>query len=77
MKIKLNMLDDIRSFTNSCTSSEGDISVKQGRYTVNGKSILGIFSLDLSQEIIVSYEGENDVAEAEFYQYISKWKVEE
>lgn len=77
MRIKLNLITDIQEFVHECQQYLGNIKVSQETFLVNGKSIFGLFSLNLSEEIVVSYEGENDVAEAEFYQYISKWKVEE
>ena len=49
--IKLNTLEDVRKFVNIVTAFEGDIDLKSGRYTVDAKSIMGIFSLDLSKPI--------------------------
>ena len=45
--IKLNTLEDVRRFVNTVTAFEGEIDLKSGRYTVDAKSIMGIFSLDL------------------------------
>lgn len=45
--IKLNTLEEVRKFVNTVTAFEGDIDLKSGRYTVDAKSIMGIFSLDL------------------------------
>ncbi|MBE6681014.1 MAG: HPr family phosphocarrier protein [Ruminococcaceae bacterium] len=45
--IKLNTLEDVRKFVNVVTAFEGEIDLKSGRYTVDAKSIMGIFSLDL------------------------------
>ena len=45
--IKLNTLEDVRRFVNIVTAFEGEIDLKSGRYTVDAKSIMGIFSLDL------------------------------
>ena len=45
--IKLNTLEDVRKFVNIVTAFEGDIDLKSGTYTVDAKSIMGIFSLDL------------------------------
>lgn len=45
--IKLDTLEDVRKFVNIVTAFEGEIDLKSGRYTVDAKSIMGIFSLDL------------------------------
>ncbi len=45
--IKLNTLEEVRKFVNTVTAFDGDIDLKSGRYTVDAKSIMGIFSLDL------------------------------
>ncbi len=45
--IKLNTLEEVRRFVNTVTAFDGEIDLKSGRYTVDAKSIMGIFSLDL------------------------------
>lgn len=48
MKIRINTIDNVKDFVSICSKyQDSDINVKQGRYIVNGKSILGIFSLNL------------------------------
>ena len=46
-KIKLNTIEDVRDFVNVVASTDIDIDLSSGRYIVDGKSIMGIFSLDL------------------------------
>lgn len=77
MKIKLNTITDVNCFVNSSEKFyEGNIDVKQGRQIIDGKSILGIFSLNLMEPLEVSIETENKDTELNFYNFISKWKVE-
>lgn len=52
--IRLNTIDAVRRFAGIVTAFDGDVLLKSGRYVVDGKSILGIFSLDLSKPLIVS-----------------------
>jgi len=52
-KIKLNTIDDVKTFVNVASSVDFDIDLVSGRYTVDAKSIMGIFSLDLTKEIEV------------------------
>lgn len=53
VKISLEMAQRVKEFVNVTQAYPFDIVLKSGRYVVDAKSILGIFSLDLSQPIIV------------------------
>ena len=44
--IKLATISDVRDFVNAVAAFEDEIDLQSGRYVVDGKSILGIFSLD-------------------------------
>lgn len=50
-KFKLNTVKLVEDFTKLASSIDGDITISSGRYIVNGKSIMGIFSLDLTKEL--------------------------
>lgn len=45
--IKLNSIEDVKKFCEAAENVDTDIFVKQGRYTIDAKSIMGIFSLNL------------------------------
>lgn len=76
MIIKLNTIEDVKKFTNICTHyHDADIDVKQGRQIIDGKSILGIFSLNLLENLKVTIDSENDNSKIGFYNNIQKWKV--
>lgn len=64
--INLNTIDKVKRFVNISTSLTcDDIRLSSGRYIVDGKSILGIFSLDLSKDITMNLVGnEEEVKEA-------------
>lgn len=51
LTIKLNTIEDVYEFVRIATDCAVEVDVKQKHYTVNGKSILGIFSLDLTQPV--------------------------
>lgn len=53
IKITLEMAQHVKEFVNITQNYPFDILLKSGRYVVDAKSILGIFSLDLSQPITV------------------------
>ena len=46
-------------FINTTYSMDCDLNLTSGKYVVNGKSIMGIFSLDLSKPIEVNIVGDN------------------
>jgi hypothetical protein len=63
MYISLNKVSDVKSFVNTALSLCGNVTLKSGRYCVDGKSILGIFSLDLSAPLELICENGQDYAE--------------
>ena len=53
IKISLEMAQRVKEFVNITQNYTYEILLKSGKYVVDAKSILGIFSLDLSQTITV------------------------
>lgn len=51
--ISLTQVDQVRRFVNLVAQAPYDVDMVSGRYTVNAKSMLGIYSLDLSKPIQV------------------------
>ena len=51
VKISLNSIDKVKSFVNEITKYDYDFDLVSGRYVIDAKSIMGIFSLDLSKSI--------------------------
>ena len=52
--ILLNSINDVKNFVNAANSCDFDVDLTSGRYVVDAKSIMGIFSLDLSKPIEVT-----------------------
>ncbi|MBD5143621.1 MAG: HPr family phosphocarrier protein [Ruminococcus sp.] len=50
-KIKLNTFADVQAFVSIITTFAFDIDLVSGRYIVDAKSIMGIYSLDLASPI--------------------------
>lgn len=50
-KIKLALAEDIKKFVNEARTFISDINVRSGNYVVDGKSILGLFSINTSNPI--------------------------
>ena len=59
IKIKLSNVQDIREFVNVVILADYDVDLVQGRYTIDAKSIMGIFSLDLLSPITLIAHSEN------------------
>lgn len=55
--VKINSTTDIKEFVELTNMCEGNVTVYSGRYVVDGKSVMGIFSLDLSTPTKVEIEG--------------------
>ena len=52
VRISLNSIDKVKSFVNELVHySDVDCDLVSGRYVIDAKSIMGIFSLDLSKPI--------------------------
>ena len=62
VKIALKFTQDVKDFVNMVSKYTFDIDLKGDKYVVDAKSILGIYSLDLSKPITV--EIHNDKCEA-------------
>ncbi len=71
VKLNLTTIDKVKGFVNILTRYEGQFDLVSGRYIVDAKSIMGIFSLDLSSPITLQVDGCDDIeglkAELESY----------
>lgn len=57
--IMLNSINDVKAFVNTVNKYDFDVDLISGRYAIDAKSIMGIFSLDLSKEIKVDAHTED------------------
>lgn len=53
VNIKLSLTENVKAFVNIVSRRPYDIDLRAGRHVVDAKSILGIFSLDLSKPVTV------------------------
>ncbi len=63
VKISLNSIDKVKSFVNEITKYDNDFDLVSGRYVIDAKSIMGIFSLDLSKPIDLNIHADDNVDE--------------
>lgn len=51
--IRLNSIGEVKEFNRLASEVSGDVDLRSGRYCVDAKSIMGIFSLNLARELTV------------------------
>ena len=61
VKISLNSIDKVMSFVNDLAKFDADFDLVSGRYVIDAKSIMGIFSLDLSKPIDLNIHAKENV----------------
>lgn len=74
--IRLFSINDVKEFVNAACNADFDIDLISGRYTVDAKSIMGIFSLDLSKPITVAANTDDGAKAEAFFDGIKKFIVE-
>lgn len=78
VKISLNSIDKVKSFVNTITRYDYDFDLVSGRYVIDAKSIMGIFSLDLSRPIDLNIhaEGLDENATSDILEVLKPYIVE-
>ena len=70
--IKLVTIEDVYSLVRTLLAFDGAVDLESGRYTVDGRSLLGIFSLDLTKpvKLIIHDESKADELFARLEKYV-------
>lgn len=63
VQIRLDSIDKVKSFVNIITKYDTDFDLISGRYVIDAKSIMGIFSLDLSRPIDLAIHNDDSCDE--------------
>ena len=63
VSISLNSIDKVKAFVNDISKYDFDFDLVSGRYVIDAKSIMGIFSLDLSKPIDLNIHADDNVEE--------------
>ena len=64
VRISLNSIDKVKSFVNDLSKFDVDFDLVSGRYVIDAKSIMGIFSLDLSKPINLNIHAEGSTLDS-------------
>lgn len=73
VNIMLNTINDVKNFVNLVSKYDFEVDLTSGRYVIDAKSIMGIFSLDLSKPIKLDARCE---ADSKFVEEIKPFTVE-
>ena len=57
----VHSIDKVKSFVNEITKYDNDFDLVSGRYVIDAKSIMGIFSLDLSKPIDLNIHADSNL----------------
>ncbi|RZS92132.1 HPr family phosphocarrier protein [Cuneatibacter caecimuris] len=68
--IKLSAEEEVREFVRAANRCDFDVDLGYNRVVVDAKSILGVFSLDLNQPLVVNYQKEDPEFERVLQQYV-------
>ena len=72
--VLLSSINDVKQFVNTATAQLVDIDIVSGRYVIDAKSIMGLFSVDLTKPVKVSVQGSDQDA-AVFYDSVKQFAV--
>jgi len=72
--VLLSSINDVKHFVQITTMQFVDIDIVSGRYVIDAKSIMGLFSVDLTKPVKVSVQGTEEEAAA-FYDQVKQFAV--
>ena len=76
-QVKLcNNMEAIKCFNRAMNELECDVDLQQGRYVIDGKSIMGMFSLSLLEPINITVHTDNEAEIEPIKAYISDYSIE-
>lgn len=71
MYVAINDINKITEFVQKASQVDGDVICTKDRYTIDGKSIMGVFSINISEGVMVEYPE----TATDFEKYLSQFKV--
>ena len=74
--IRLHNIAQVKDFVNQCSGCSFEITLSSGQAVINAKSIMGLFSLDLSKPVKVEVHGA-DADRAAFEESVAAFEVKD
>lgn len=75
MNIKLDTIQKVKDFVTAIAEFESEIDVRQARYTVDGHSIMGLFSLNLNMPLETYIISSNEDEQLRFEKVVKKYEI--
>lgn len=72
--IKLNTIEKVKDFVNRVSTFDCDVDIIYGRYVIDGTSIMGIFSLDLTNPVTAMIHTDDYEELKRFYEVMEDFK---
>lgn len=76
-EIKLDTIEKVKKFVSVVDKFENDIDIVSGRYIVNAKSVMALFSLNLMEVLKVIIHGVNTSELEKFEEVMEEFRVDE
>ena len=73
MYVKINSIEKVKSFVKDAESFSSEIDIVHGRYILDAKSIMGLFSIDLTKELKIVIQSEDKEEILRFHEFMSKY----
>lgn len=74
-KIKFKTIEDVKNFNNDVMKFESDIDIMLGKYLIDGKSLMALFTLDLSKVLDCEFHARTKDEETKFIEVIKGYMV--
>ena len=76
-QIKINTIDNVRRLSKICEAYIEDIDISSGRYVIDAKSMLAIFSFDLTRPLTIKINSDDLEIIKKFNEEMSDFKYED
>ncbi|MBR4589085.1 MAG: HPr family phosphocarrier protein [Bacteroidaceae bacterium] len=76
-RVQLNTIDRVKRFVKICDNYEEDIDLSSGRYIIDAKSIMGIFSFDLTKPLNIRIHSNNIDVVRRFNEEMSEYRYDD
>ena len=74
--IQINTIENTKKIVEKLEQFKPEIDARQGRYTINAKSIMGLFSLDITKPIWIEMKSRDRDELVKFYHEMEEFEVE-
>lgn len=72
--VNLNEMTKLNGFVNEVATFESNVDAVRGRYVIDAKSIMGMFSFDLSKDLEIILHSDDDAEIARFIEVMKKYQ---